>query len=218
MTASTDKIIHRLLSSLEPASSLFYVGQYCGDWQASTNGRARASFHVVLHGTCWLHFNDGRPSISVSGGDAVFLLRDIPHWLSANPNQPGIGMEVERRGTMQPLDNTVPDSVGLACGFVDFHGNTSQWIVSMFPEHLIVRQGDAAHSGVHAPFDLLHDEASASGDRPSPLLDRLGCSQSDRVENTIFVSLAAIPHTFCPSRLCRNWRSGMGHLPTPHNG
>lgn len=173
MTASTDKIIHWLLSSLEPASSLFHVGQYCGDWQASTNGRARASFHVVLHGTCWLHFNDGRPSISVSGGDAVFLLRDIPHWLSANPDQPGIGTEVERRGTMQPLDNTVPESVGLACGFVDFHGNTSQWIVSMFPEHLIVRQGDAAHSGVHALFDLLHDEASASGDRPSPLLDRL---------------------------------------------
>ena len=41
-----------LLSSLDVRSSLYHLGQYCGAWNASTSGRARASFHLILHGDC----------------------------------------------------------------------------------------------------------------------------------------------------------------------
>lgn len=173
MTPARDKIIHWLLSSLDPKSSLFHVGQYCGDWRASTSGYARASFHVVLHGACWLHFEDGRACVPIAAGDAVFLLRDVGHWLSPEPHQPNAGARIERRGAMQPLDASVPDSVGLACGFLEFHGVSSRWIVALFPDHLIVRHGEPAHIGVRALFDLLHHEAKLSGGAPSPLIDRL---------------------------------------------
>ncbi|WP_239687657.1 cupin domain-containing protein, partial [Burkholderia cenocepacia] len=108
MSAQTDKVVHWLLSSLEPRSQLFHVGQYCGDWQASTAGRAKASFHVILHGSAWLHFADGRDSIPVTAGEAVFLLRDVPHGLSPSPVNPQAcavagGRPLERRGSMQPL-------------------------------------------------------------------------------------------------------------------
>ncbi|WP_082709912.1 hypothetical protein [Burkholderia sp. TSV86] len=49
MRTHTDKIIDWLLSSLDPVSSIFHVGQYCGGgWQASTAGHAKAGFHVIL--------------------------------------------------------------------------------------------------------------------------------------------------------------------------
>jgi AraC family transcriptional regulator, activator of mtrCDE len=173
MSAPTDKIVHWLLSSLEPVSSLFHVGQYCGDWRASTSGCARASFHVVLHGVCWLHFADGRASVPVAAGEAVFLLRDVPHWLSADSAAPTPGQTVERRGAIEALDDAVPGAVGLACGFFDFRGDISHWIVSLLPDYLIVRQGDPAYSGMHAVFELIRAEARRGGELPSPLIDRL---------------------------------------------
>jgi AraC family transcriptional regulator, activator of mtrCDE len=173
MPAPFDKIVHWLLSSLEPVSSLFHVGQYCGDWRASTSGCARASFHVVLHGACWLHFADGRASLRVESGEAVFLLRDVPHCLSADRAKPASGETVERRGTMEALDDALPGAVGLACGFFDFRGSISHWIVSLLPEYLIVRQGDPAYSGVHAVFELIRAEARREGELSSPLIDRL---------------------------------------------
>ncbi|MBN3788002.1 AraC family transcriptional regulator [Burkholderia sp. Ac-20353] len=178
MSAQTDKVVHWLLSSLEPRSQLFHVGQYCGDWQASTAGRAKASFHVILHGTAWLHFADGRESLPVSEGEAVFLLRDVPHWLSPTAVHPKVGtfaddQPIERRGTMQPLDEPASGSVGLACGFIEFQSAVSRTMVSLFPECLIVRHGDAAYQSIHGLFDLIRDEGKHGIDAPSPLIDRL---------------------------------------------
>lgn len=55
-----DRLIQWLLGSLELQTSLFHLGQYCGSWQASTTGLARAGFHVILNGDCWLHLPDAR--------------------------------------------------------------------------------------------------------------------------------------------------------------
>jgi AraC-like DNA-binding protein len=179
MSAQTDKVVHWLLSSLEPESKLFHVGQYCGDWQASTSGRAKASFHIILHGSTWLHFDDGRESVALAEGEAVFLLRDVPHGLAPDPINPGAGAAtssqppIERRGTMQLLDESVKGSVGLACGFIEFQSAVSRAIVSLFPDYLIVRHGDDAHKSVHALFDLIRAEGKHGVDEPSPLIDRL---------------------------------------------
>lgn len=52
---SSSPLIDWLLESLELDASLFHVGRYCGGWHSSTHGLARASFHVVVQGHCWLH-------------------------------------------------------------------------------------------------------------------------------------------------------------------
>jgi AraC family transcriptional activator of mtrCDE len=80
MTTYMDKTFHLLLSNLELESSLFHVGQYCGDWRASTAGRTKASFHIVLHGGCWLHFSAGGPSVRLHAGEA-----DEPCDISCKP-------------------------------------------------------------------------------------------------------------------------------------
>ncbi|MDA4542231.1 cupin domain-containing protein, partial [Escherichia coli] len=66
---------------LQWRASVFHVGQYCGRWRASTAGRARASFHLILDGRCWLHL-PGQPSVELQPRDGVFLSRDVPHFIS----------------------------------------------------------------------------------------------------------------------------------------
>ncbi|AJX35105.1 AraC family transcriptional regulator [Burkholderia oklahomensis] len=178
MRAHTDKIIHWLLSSLEPVSSIFHVGQYCGDgWRASTAGRARASFHVVLHGGCWLHVFDGRASVPLAEGDAVFLMRDLPHALTSAATPPARTRDAAHAAppAMQRFDPDAPDAVGLACGFLAFRNGSSDWIASYLPDCLVVRRGSAAAGQIHAIVGLIRAEAAKPGsfDEPSPLIARL---------------------------------------------
>ncbi len=81
MNAETDRIAHWFVGGLELDATVFHVGQYCGPWRASTAGRERASFHLVLRGHSWLHL-DGQAPIRLGEREGVFLLRDIPHRLS----------------------------------------------------------------------------------------------------------------------------------------
>ncbi|MCR6654121.1 MAG: cupin domain-containing protein [Cellvibrionaceae bacterium] len=71
MSVMYDRLIHWLVSSLELETTLFHVGQYCGSWRASTAGRSKASFHLVLDGKCYLHIPDRAP-IPLEAQDAVF--------------------------------------------------------------------------------------------------------------------------------------------------
>jgi AraC family transcriptional regulator, activator of mtrCDE len=124
MPSHAETIADWFLSGLELKSTVFHVGQYCGNWQASTAGRHQASFHLALHGECWLHLPETaeRPgrSVKLFPGDAVFLLHHMPHCLLPDPQPPARGQESERIGTMSPLTpsgdtlKTSGGSVGIA--------------------------------------------------------------------------------------------------------
>ncbi|WP_241014194.1 cupin domain-containing protein, partial [Pandoraea nosoerga] len=105
-----DRVADWLLAGLELKSTLFHVGEYCGTYQASTAGHQRASFHLVLGGSCHLHVGAaaGRParSVPLHTGDAVFLLSDIAHCLSPDPEPPADLSA--RAGTMSPLPPLLP--------------------------------------------------------------------------------------------------------------
>jgi AraC family transcriptional regulator, activator of mtrCDE len=173
MHPNLEKIVHWVLAGLELKSTLFHVGQYCGGWQASTVGFERASFHVVLHGECWLHLPDDQRSVRLHEGDAVFLLRDLPHCLSPDPTRPAAGQPVERHGSMQPLDTSIAGSVGLACGFFEFQSTLGNLILSLLPDYLVVKRDDPALGGAHVIFDLIRAEAQKASAESSPLISRL---------------------------------------------
>src|SRR5450830_2125786 len=82
--SALDHSVEQLLSGLDWQGCDLHVGQYCGPWTASTAGRQRASFHLVLHGHCHLH-RPGLPSLRLGPRDGVFLLQDQAHCLSPNP-------------------------------------------------------------------------------------------------------------------------------------
>ncbi len=180
MLFHSDMFADGLFDGLELAGTVFHVGQYCGAWQASTAGRHRASFHLILHGRCWLHLpeRDGRTarSVALGAGDAVLLLADLPHCLSPYAEPPAPTQASARSGTMMPLD---PDpvanmeSVGLACGFFEFRSALDGLLLGLLPDHIVARHDHPAHSGARAVFELIQAEARRDPHASSPLLARL---------------------------------------------
>ena len=168
MSIDPNKLVHWLLDSVELDTTVFHVGQYCGRWRASTAGRALGSFHLVLHGDCFLHVK-GQEPIVLHPRDGVFLLRDIPHFLSPDSNPLADLPTV----AMRPLTVTAELTTGLACGFFHFRGALSSLIVDSFPDYLIIRADDPSLHAASTLFDLILAEAGGDPDQPSPLVARL---------------------------------------------
>lgn len=168
MSAVYDRLIHWLISSLELETTLYHVGQYCGSWRASTTGKAPASFHLILEGRCYLHFPDRDPVV-LEAQDAVFLLRDLPHFLS--PYEDSVKpCDIK---TMQPLQPALPDGTGLACGFFHFRGLAAELLVESFPDYLILRANEPGAEAARNIFTMIRQEAELSAETPSPLINRL---------------------------------------------
>ncbi|QHE92252.1 helix-turn-helix domain-containing protein [Pandoraea fibrosis] len=180
-TGHPDRVADWLLAGLELKSTLFHVGEYCGVYQASTAGHQRASFHVVLDGGCYLHVGadsgNAARTISLSAGDAVFLLSDVPHCLTPNPAPPADLSA--RAGKMTPLPAqprahvTDPTSVSLACGFFEFRTDLDALVLGMLPNPIVARRASGRIEGMTQIFSLIQAEARRPGETPSPLLARL---------------------------------------------
>ncbi|AQH02729.1 cupin [Burkholderia sp. KK1] len=179
MPTSADIAADWLLSGLELRSTLFHMGRYCGAYRASTAGHQRASFHLILEGACWLHLPErpGRPqrSVRLGAGDAVFLLHDMPHCLTPEPNAPAAAEYATRIGTMSPLnaEPTDGDGLALACGFFEFRSDLGDALNALLPDYIVVRHDDVRFAGARTLFDLIRAETARNGDSPSPLINRL---------------------------------------------
>lgn len=167
--ATSDKLAQWLLNSIELDGAALHVGRYCGPWRASTSGQALASFHLVLERACWLHI-DGQPPLHLNTRDGVFLMRDVPHFLSPSPDPATPALRQSMRALDAPPE---PDSTGLACGIFSFSGALSPLVINSFPEVLVCRSDDAALGHTAALFDMILAEGGGGPERPSPLIGRL---------------------------------------------
>lgn len=167
---SSAPLIDWLLESLELDASLFHVGRYCGGWHASTHGLARASFHLLVQGSCWLHL-DGQPAQALAAGDALFILRDVPYRLSGEASSAAAC--AAPRGQMQALEAGAEDGVGLVCGFFHFHPGLSELIVDALPTCLLLRAGDPALSAARSLFELILAECARPQGPSAAVLERL---------------------------------------------
>lgn len=169
MTPDTDQLARWLLGSLQLDTAVLHAGQYCGRWRASTAGRELGSFHLVLDGHCYLHL-DGAAPVALGPRDGVFLLRDLPHFLSPYIDP----LQAAGAQAMRPL-HTASDSpaTALACGFFQFQGAASKLIVDSFPPYLLIRGGAPAFAAAAALFELIQQEAGGDPEQPSPLMARL---------------------------------------------
>lgn len=159
-----------LLSSLEVQSSLYHLGQYCGNWTASTSGRARASFHLILHGRCRADIASRQESHTLAAGDGIFFLRDIAHVLT--PLQPSVSTGAVC-GPMQPLSPRQPDGTGLACGFFQFRPGLADLLADTLPDYLLLRADDDRFRAARGVFDLILDETAREPSASPVVLERL---------------------------------------------
>ncbi|WP_025112360.1 AraC family transcriptional regulator [Pseudomonas sp. H1h] len=168
---SSSPLVDWLLESLELDARLFHVGRYCGAWHASTHGLARASFHLIVQGHCWLHIECHPVALRLDSGDAVFLLRDLNYRLS-NAENPAIAHTLPRVA-MTALDSQAQDGVGLVCGFFHFRSGLSSLIIEGLPDWIILRAGDPSSSAARALFELILHECERLPVPSSALLERL---------------------------------------------
>jgi len=168
---SSSPLVDWLLESLELDTNLFHVGRYCGGWHASTHGLARASFHLIVQGHCWLHIDGQEQAWRLNAGDAVFLLRDLDYRLSSAED----GETAQRlpRMVMSALDSEAQDGVGLVCGFFRFKPGLSSLIIEGLPDWIILRAGDPSLSAARALFGLILEECRREPAPSSALLERL---------------------------------------------
>ncbi|KRA01948.1 AraC family transcriptional regulator [Achromobacter sp. Root565] len=159
-----------LLSSLEVQSSLYHLGQYCGNWTASTSGRARASFHLILHGRCRADIASGQESHTLAAGDGIFFLRDVAHVLT--PLQPSATASAAC-GPMQPLSPRQPDGTGLACGFFQFRPGLADLLADTLPDYLLLRADDERFRAARGVFNLILDETTRAPSASPVVLERL---------------------------------------------
>ncbi|MFJ7794046.1 cupin domain-containing protein [Pseudomonas sp. NPDC096950] len=168
---SSSPLVDWLLESLELQASLFHVGRYCGGWHASTHGLARASFHLVVQGHCWLHIDGQDEALRLNAGDAVFLLRDLNYRLSS-AEQADDARRLPRMA-MTALDSQAQDGAGLVCGFFHFKSGLSSLIIEGLPDWIILRAGDPSLSAARALFELILEECQRVPAPSSALLERL---------------------------------------------
>lgn len=168
---SSSPLVDWLLENLELDASLFHVGRYCGQWHASTHGLERASFHVIVHGHCWLHIAGVAESQQLEAGDAVFLLRDLDYRLSS-AEQADAAQQLPRMA-MTALDKQAEDGVGLVCGFFHFKSGLSSLIIDGLPNCIILRAGDPSSAAARALFELILDECQRLPAPSTALLERL---------------------------------------------
>ncbi|MGE8413411.1 MAG: cupin domain-containing protein [Pseudomonas sp.] len=168
---SSNPMVDWLLEGLELDASLFHVGRYCGGWHASTQGLARASFHLIVQGHCWLHIDGESQAARLEAGDAVFLLQDLDYRLSSA--QQTCQAQALPRMPMAALDLGAQDGVGLVCGFFHFKSGLSSLIIDGLPGWIVLRAGDPSLTAARALFQLILEECQ----RPAPpsvaLLERL---------------------------------------------
>lgn len=161
-----------LLENLELDASLFHIGRYCGSWQASTYGMTKASFHLLLHGSCWLHVDEPKPtSIELRSGDAVFLLRDIAYRLSETPDSDQARQNPRR--DMEALTAHTQEGVGLVCGFFQVRPGLSSLVLEALPDCLVLRAEDVVSGSARKLFELVLAECQREAGPSAVLLERL---------------------------------------------
>lgn len=162
------QMIQWVITGLEPRATLFHLGQYCGSWQASTQGKSIASFHLVLQGQCYLHFETGS-SLLLQAGEGIFLLKDLPHRLTpfADPQQ------TTHHCKMQPLLPAQTEGTGLACGFFELGGRLATALLASLPDWLLLKREQTANGALHSLFELLLKEATEADHSATPLIERL---------------------------------------------
>lgn len=164
-----ERVVDGLLDGLQWQARVFHVGQYCGRWRASTQGKAQASFHLVLGGRCWLH-RPGQPSLALHARDAVFLMQDVPHFLSpyedaAMPCAPQAMQPLRAEGGL--------GTTGLACGFFGFDGPLRALVAGALADVLVLRAQDSDSREPALLFELMLRESLRSPELGSVALDRL---------------------------------------------
>lgn len=140
------------------ATSVFNLGRYSDQWNASSYETGNASFHVILEGKCQLSL--GGKQTNLSAGDIIFFFSCIPFSLHSAPVFSPDALPVK---AMLPFGNAATDETALLCGFLHPKNLQSELLFAMMPEYLLIRSEMQSSTKIRPLLELLKLECRDSG-------------------------------------------------------
>ncbi len=160
---STD-LLSLILRRVSLRGHVYAQPTVCGLWQINPTGKARATYHLVAKGECWLHMRDLPEPLRLQQGDLMFFPSDAWHLLTASR---------ERQG-----EDTVMPSLGsgpytqLVCGMYSAADRELERLFGGLPVLVLIR-ADAGGSKLTHLVRLLSEEGEQEAPGTSVVLDGL---------------------------------------------
>ncbi|MDH3980540.1 MAG: cupin domain-containing protein [Gammaproteobacteria bacterium] len=160
-------LISSMLSTLRLDASIFLHSTFCNEWVIDIGAMNIATFHLVSHGDCWLHFPHKKP-VALHERDLVVLPHNAPHLITNSPDEPGADTP---RNT--PADTVCGPSVTLICGTVTFNQNYWNPLIEALPEYVILPTLDSRETTLGKIIDALINESERGETGSEAIIDRL---------------------------------------------
>jgi hypothetical protein len=125
-----------------------------------------ATFHLVLHGTCWLLPPGGERPHALGPGDAVLLPRGVPRAIADQPTTPPVDVELKAHGKLglppgvDPAGGQGARSL-LLCGTYRLDRERPHPLLNTLPDVMHLPVGPGRHRTLHTSITLLGEEIDA---------------------------------------------------------
>ena len=137
------------------ATSVFHMGSYCHQWKSSTFYTGRPSFHIVMHGHCWLQVNNESNRKKLNSGDMVFFFTNIPFYITSSEKTPV--SDLPSREMLAFTDN-IEESTSLICGFLNARLRSLDLLFALMPEFIIINANCPTFHRLNSLLHLLRME------------------------------------------------------------
>jgi len=160
-------LLSDMLTTLRLNANIFLHSSFCQKWVIDIGGIDLATFHLISHGNCWIHFLD-RDAVPLRERDLVVLPHNAPHLITDSPEAPSPDTP---RNT--PADVISGPSATLICGTVAFSQNYWNPLVEALPEYVIVPTQDSTNTTLGKAIEALINECERSEAGGEVIIDRL---------------------------------------------
>ncbi|MDP1925204.1 MAG: AraC family transcriptional regulator [Thiobacillus sp.] len=159
-----------LLRALRLRARIDLHAHFCADWAVDTSGAKQASFHVIAHGSCWMHTPAADSPVPLASGDMVVFPHDAPHVLRPSSIPSGYGTKLNHPMHAPPEGAYTT----LICGHFDFGQHVWNPLLDAMPPMLIMRGGTGEDSALSdSLLSLMVGEARDGSIGSSVVLDKL---------------------------------------------
>ena len=160
-------LVSNMLSTLRLNASIFLHSTFCKEWVIDIGQINIATFHIISHGDCWLHFPHKKP-VALHERDLVVLPHNAPHLITNSPDTP---RDDTPRNT--PADVVCGPSVTLICGTVTFNQNYWNPLIEAMPEYVILPTLDSRETTLGNVIGALIHECEKNESGSEAIIDRL---------------------------------------------
>ena len=160
-------VLADILAVTRLIGSVFCHATAAAPWGLRVDSSPKASFHIVVDGSCWLVIDQRSPR-RLNAGDLVLLSRGAGHALCDDPASPRVSLDQWRAQRGRRARGAVTD---LLCGTYDLGSQGNHPVLRLLPPLIHLSAHDSAR--LQTTLRLLLDEFDRPDVGSSKVLSRL---------------------------------------------